>query len=260
MRRDGDLAPQEQLAPGVDPETWDGRRGANLLHSHLLAIAFGDTFTGLLDDNRVGSHHGIAPHVTVTVDLARFEAGMGADLTMPGSDNPVVLPNETVRRILCDADVTTVVVRPLAVPNPDGCTTSLAGLLLEGPARSSTSGARSASSRLGSAARSRCVTGTAVSPAAEPTSAVATPTTSPSGRTAARRTSTTQSCCACVITTPCTRAAGRSPVRRHSGRRHRVLGLHPTRTTKAALVTGAHHPPTVPQRDSDATSAARSLR
>ena len=131
MRRDGDLAPQEQLAPGVDPETWDGRRRANLLHAHMLAIAFGDTFTGLLDDNRVGSHHGIAPHVTVTVDLTRFEAGMGADLTMPGSDNPVLLPNETVRRILCDADITTVVVRPLAVPNPDGCITSVADLLLE---------------------------------------------------------------------------------------------------------------------------------
>jgi hypothetical protein len=101
-----------------------------VLHAHLLAIAFGDTFTGLLDDNRVGSHHGIAPHVTVTVDLARFEAGMGVDLTMPGSDNPVLLPNETVRRILSDADVTTVVVRPLAVAIPDGCTTSLAALLL----------------------------------------------------------------------------------------------------------------------------------
>jgi len=64
MRRDGDLAPQEQLAPGVDPETWDGRRRASVLHAHLLAIAFGDTFTGLLDDNRVGSRHGIAPSTT----------------------------------------------------------------------------------------------------------------------------------------------------------------------------------------------------
>ena len=64
MRRDGDLAPQEQLAPGVNPETWDGRRRANLLHAHLLAIAFGDTITGLLDDNRVGSRHGIAPSTT----------------------------------------------------------------------------------------------------------------------------------------------------------------------------------------------------
>jgi hypothetical protein len=130
MRVEGDLAPEEQLPPGVDPGTWDGRRRANQLHSHLLALAFGDTFTDQLDDNRIGSHHGVAPHVTVTVDVARFEAGMGADLTMPGSDDPVPVANETVRRILCDADLTTVITRELALPHPRP-DTPLADLLLD---------------------------------------------------------------------------------------------------------------------------------
>jgi hypothetical protein len=131
MRAEGDLAPEEQLPPGVDPETWDGRRRSRQLHSHLLALAFGDTFTDAVDDNRVGSHHGIAPHVTVTVDVARFEAGMGADLTIPGSDDPVPLANDTVRRILCDADLTTVITRSLTPATPDGCAQPLADLLLD---------------------------------------------------------------------------------------------------------------------------------
>jgi hypothetical protein len=130
MRSDGDLAPEERPEPGVDPRTWDGRRRERQLHSHLLALAFGDTFTDQLDDNRIGSHHGIAPHVTVTVDVARFEAGLGADLTLPGSDDLVPLANDTVRRILCDADLTTVITRPLALPDPRPDTT-LADLLLD---------------------------------------------------------------------------------------------------------------------------------
>ena len=131
LRRDADLSPEERLPHGVDPATWDGRRRANQLHSHLLAIAFGDAFTALLDDNQVGSHHGTAPHVTVTVDLAGLEAGLGADLTMPGSDVDVVLAAESVRRILCDCDLTNVVVRPTTLPQPGDGRHSVADLLIE---------------------------------------------------------------------------------------------------------------------------------
>jgi hypothetical protein len=113
-RREGDLVPEDELPDGVDPESWDGRRRARERYDHLLALAFGETFTALLDNNDVGSHHGIAPHVTVTVDVARFEAGLGGDLTMPGTDHPVLVPNATVERILCDADITTIITRPLA--------------------------------------------------------------------------------------------------------------------------------------------------
>ena len=134
MRRAGGLAEQEQPAPEIDPETVTGRRIAGEKHQHLLAVAFGEMVTGLLDDNAVGSHHGIAPHVTVTVDVARFEAGLGGDLTMPGTDTPVLLANETVRRILCDCDLTAVVTRPLPLPDPASgdvasCDRSFADLL-----------------------------------------------------------------------------------------------------------------------------------
>ena len=131
MRRDGELAGEGPLPSATDPGTFGSRRVRTERHAHLLAIAFGDTFVGLLDDNRVGSHHGIAPHVTVTVDLARFEAGLGGDLTMPGSDTSVLLPSQSVRRILCDSDVTTVVVRAsgAAGSGPGGST--VGELLLE---------------------------------------------------------------------------------------------------------------------------------
>ena len=134
MRCDGELAEQERLDPSIDPETFTGRRITGEKHRHLLAVAFGEMVTGLLDDNTVGSHHGIAPHVTVTMDLARFEAGLGSDLTMPGTDTPVLLANETVRRILCDCDLTAVVTRPLPLPDPasgdvPSCDRSFADLL-----------------------------------------------------------------------------------------------------------------------------------
>lgn len=80
---------------------------------HLLAVAFAEAMTGLLDDARVGSHHGIAPHVTLTVDLDHLRTGLGGELTVPGSDDRVLLGSESIRRILCDADLTTVVTRPV---------------------------------------------------------------------------------------------------------------------------------------------------
>jgi hypothetical protein len=130
-KQQGDLAVEEQLPEGVDPESWKGIRRSGDLHRHLLALAFTETFTGLLDENQVGTHHAIPPHVTVTVDLAQFEAGLGGELTMPGSDTSVLLATETVRRMLCDADLTTVVVRPLAFPQPSARPASLADLLRE---------------------------------------------------------------------------------------------------------------------------------
>jgi hypothetical protein len=89
MRRGGELTREDQLRSATDPGTFGSRGVRSQRYAHLLAVAFGDTFVGLLDDNRVGSHHGIAPHVTVTVDLARFEAGLGGDLTMPGCGSTV---------------------------------------------------------------------------------------------------------------------------------------------------------------------------
>jgi len=80
---------------------------------HLLAVAFGELMTNHVDDGRVGSHHGIAPHVTVTVDVDDLAAGLGAHLAMPGRDDPVLLTSEETRRILCDSDITPVIIRRL---------------------------------------------------------------------------------------------------------------------------------------------------
>jgi hypothetical protein len=103
----------------------------------LRGGAFTETVTDLLDDHAVGTHNGIDPQVTVTVDLARFGARLGGELAMPGSDTSVLIADETVRRILCHADPTTVVVRPLALApgntptDPATCPVSLADLLRE---------------------------------------------------------------------------------------------------------------------------------
>ena len=85
---------------------------------HLLAVAFGELMTNQVDDGRVGSHHGIAPHVTVTVDVDDIAAGLGAQLAMPGQDEPVLLTSEETRRILCDSDLTTVVLDKLRSHRP----------------------------------------------------------------------------------------------------------------------------------------------
>jgi hypothetical protein len=50
---------------------------------------------------------------------------------MPGTDTAVLLATETVRRILCDCDLTTVITRRLSLLDPDACEKSFAKLLLE---------------------------------------------------------------------------------------------------------------------------------
>jgi hypothetical protein len=96
---------------------------------HLQAVAFTEVFTGFLDDGQVGSHHRVARHVTVQVDAADLAAGLGGTLTIPGQDAPLALPPETVRRMLCDASITPVVVERLRGPDPGSCADGLATLL-----------------------------------------------------------------------------------------------------------------------------------
>jgi hypothetical protein len=95
---------------------------------HARAVGFAEMVTDRLDDGEVGSHHGIAPHVTLNVSLDELAAGIGGELVMPGRDEPVLVPPETVRRILCDAEITPVVVERVTA---DGAswTGKLAGLL-----------------------------------------------------------------------------------------------------------------------------------
>jgi hypothetical protein len=102
---------------------------------HLLAVAFGELMTCIVDDGQVGSHHGIAPHVTVTADAADLAAGIGGDLVIPGSDQPVPLPPDTVRRIMCDADITPVVVERMPTDRPRGWAATLSDLLAKAAVR-----------------------------------------------------------------------------------------------------------------------------
>jgi hypothetical protein len=129
--RMGETAAENTTPAGVDPESHAARRAARQHRTHLLAVMLGETMTGLLDDARVGSHHGVAPHVTLTVDTAAMAGGLGGQLTMPGSDEPVILPTESIRRILCDANLTPVAVRRLTNVDPATCERDLATLLSE---------------------------------------------------------------------------------------------------------------------------------
>jgi hypothetical protein len=128
--RRGELA-ADDAQPAVDGASAPARRVARPRHDHLLALALGEAFGSLLDGAAIGTHHGVAPHVTLTVDLADLEAGLGGELLMPGHDEPVLLPTSAVRRILCDSSVTPVVV---ATAHTDGaaadrCADSMAGRL-----------------------------------------------------------------------------------------------------------------------------------
>ena len=96
---------------------------------HLLAVGFGELMTGLLDNAQVGSHHGIAPHITVQVSLDDVRAGLGGELVMPGSDENVLLTSAAVRRIMCDAAITPVVVQRLLALEAATGTDHLAQLL-----------------------------------------------------------------------------------------------------------------------------------
>jgi len=111
-RRDDDLAPEDRLPEGVDPDSAEGRRLMRTRTAHLRALALGEVMAGLLDRGEVGRHHGIRPHTVMNVDVRDLVAGLGGELTMPGQDEPVLLSTSTVRRILCDTGLSHVVVQP----------------------------------------------------------------------------------------------------------------------------------------------------
>ncbi|MBI1379372.1 MAG: DUF222 domain-containing protein [Frankiales bacterium] len=92
------------------------RRAAGLQRDQLLARAFGEVMTDQLDRGGLGTHHGVAPHLTVVADLADVA---GTDhpgsatpllgrLAVPGSDDDALLPAATLHRMLCDAEITRV--------------------------------------------------------------------------------------------------------------------------------------------------------
>ena len=117
-RRDDDLAPEDRLPDGVDLDSVEGRRLQRARSAHLRALALGEVMTGLLDRGEVGLRHGIRPHTVLTVDARDLLAGLGGELTMPGHDDPVLVSSDTVRRILCDTGLTTVITQPAGCDQP----------------------------------------------------------------------------------------------------------------------------------------------
>ena len=74
------------------------------------AQIFAELATRLLDDGELGTKHAQRPHLTVTVHADDFAAGLGGDILLPGYGS-VPVPNETIERFLCDAEIHPVLTR-----------------------------------------------------------------------------------------------------------------------------------------------------
>jgi hypothetical protein len=99
--REGAL-PQEDRVEGDDPQA---RRARRLTAPRLRALAFVDLCGRLLERGDLGSHHGAIPRVRVDVDLVDLTAAFGGTITARDSEAPQVIGHESVRRILCDAEI-----------------------------------------------------------------------------------------------------------------------------------------------------------
>jgi len=65
-------------------------------------------------------HHGIRPHTVLHVDVRDLRAGLGGELTIPGQDNTVMVPGDTVLRVLCDTGLTHVITQQTGCAAPTG--------------------------------------------------------------------------------------------------------------------------------------------
>lgn len=104
-QHDGTLAEIDRTG-GDDPVS---RRCARLRRPHLLALALTHLLGRALESGDLGTHHSALPRVVLTADLADLRAGVGGELLLPGHDSAELLPNESVARFLCDAEVTAIV-------------------------------------------------------------------------------------------------------------------------------------------------------
>jgi hypothetical protein len=112
--RSGSLTPEMQALAG-DESPMPGRR--KMYRSQHNAQALSELCQRLLDSGDLGTRHQQRPHVTVTVHADEYRAGLGGELHIPGMPSEPITA-ATVDRILCDADVTTVLTRP--APEGDG--------------------------------------------------------------------------------------------------------------------------------------------
>ena len=85
-----------------------GARRARREHHNAEILA--ELVTHLLDGGELGTKHAQRPHLTVTVHADDYAAGLGGDILLPGY-GPVPVPNTTIDRIVCDAEVHPVLTR-----------------------------------------------------------------------------------------------------------------------------------------------------
>lgn len=85
------------------------RRAAGLRPDQLRALALGELMTDRLSDAELGTHHRVAPHLTLVADVSQVGQPIVGRLGLPGSDDDVAVPEVVVRRLLCDSVVSLVV-------------------------------------------------------------------------------------------------------------------------------------------------------
>ena len=177
--RDGELPDEDRI--GCDGDQPAPRTAAPRAPSPPARPGAGPDLHRRPESGSLGTHHGLVPRITLTGSLDRLASGLGGDLLLPGHDNPAVVIPDTLRRFLCDAEIT-----PIVTARPGSALGPIDLVLRESQRdRSSTSAATTASSHPACAARSSTATAIARSRAAGSTSGAAAPTTSSTGSTAA---------------------------------------------------------------------------
>ena len=119
--RDGVLADDRPGPDTGDPELDDAieDRRRRLAAPHQNALSLAHLVRTWLENGGLGSHHGVKPHLTLLVTATDLAEGLPAELDVPGESSPALVPAETVRRLLCDAEISETVVAG-SVPTP-GC-------------------------------------------------------------------------------------------------------------------------------------------
>jgi hypothetical protein len=113
--RTGTLTPQDQPTGN---ETADARN-RRMRAPHLAALALVELARRQVENGLLGSRHEIKPHATLLIDAETVAQGLPGQLLIPGKHDPVLLPAESVRRILCDAEITDIVTTTRTVTAPD---------------------------------------------------------------------------------------------------------------------------------------------
>ena len=118
--RNGTLATDDR--DDTDRETLDrvartaGARRQRREHHNAEILA--ELVTHLLGDGELGNKHSQRPHLMVTVHSDDYAAGLGGEVLLTGFGS-VPVPNTTIDRLLCDAEVHPVLTRrPGAPPGP----------------------------------------------------------------------------------------------------------------------------------------------